>query len=414
MHEEPSSAWNLRTIRQAARVLGAQSSWVGDVQGAARAQRVVRDMLERRGIATEMFHVPGTMPLVVAGSGPVLLVTFLDDTNLTAKEHQGAPPVMRDNVAVSPGIIRKAGVLAAVGALIASPRNEQLFTLAIEADRHAGSASLEQWLDRTGKRFSAALCEVVDLPAPAPAVFPAATGRLVVHITLDRERGGIEDLYGGVVSDLGHRVAAIVASIKSLDAEVALPGFYDTVVPPSSADIHALDAIAKPFGTLIRQLDDDREDSVNDRHAAMAVFLAPSIVVRGLSLAENGPFLPRSATATLDIQLVPGQHTPTVLRSIIERAEALAPSCRVTASVVRPPVVGQLRERIDGLKGVTSVPVAPGSTPAGLIEERGTPTLGYAVVARETGITEEAVDLRRIEAGTETIRSIAAAVLPRR
>jgi acetylornithine deacetylase/succinyl-diaminopimelate desuccinylase-like protein len=414
MDAESSSTWNLRTIRQFARVLGAQSSWVGDIQGTARAQRVVRDMLERRGVTTETFHVPGTMPLVIAGAGPILLVTFLDDSNLTARLHDGSPPVVRDSIATAPGIIRKAGVLAALGALAGSATTELAVTLAIEADRHSGSVAMEHWLDRSGKRFTAALCEVVDLPIPTPAVFPSAAGRMIVKVTIERQRGDVEDTFGGVVSDLGHQIAALVASLKSLDSEIGIPGYYDSVLAPSSADIDALDDISAPIGDWLREVDDQNYEPLSDRHGSMAMFFAPSIVVRGINVADSSPFLPRFASATLDVRLTPGQHPQAVLRTIAERVRSISADGHVAASLVRPPVVGKLRDRLEPNRGVRVVPIAPGATPAGLLEERGTPTLGYAVVNRDAGANHESVDLNRVMSGSETIVSLATTLASQR
>lgn len=413
MDADAAASWNLRTIRQAARVLGAQPSWVGDVQSTARAQRVVRDMLERRGFPTETFHVPGSMPLVIAGNGPILITTFLDDPFPGAQQHDGSPPAMHDNIASAPGITRKAGVLAALGALFGS-NNGQMFTLAVEADRHAGSVAIERWLDRSGKRFVAGLCEAVDLPVPTPIIFPSAFGRMLVSITIERHSSIIEDTYGGVAPDLGHLLASVVATLKSSDAEVEVPGFYDTVLVPTSAEIDALDGVTQCVGTWLQSFSGANGDRPADRHNTMALFFAPAVAVRSLSVNDNGPFLPSTAQAHIDIRLTPGQQPAAVLRAVAERVRTIAPHGQVTALLSRPPVVGKLRDRVEPLAGVRIIALAPGSTPAGLLEERGTPTLGYAVVGRDAPSSVESVDLNRVLDGSSLLRSLATQLMARR
>jgi acetylornithine deacetylase/succinyl-diaminopimelate desuccinylase-like protein len=350
------------------------------------------------------------MPLIIAGSGPILIVTFLDDSNESARLHDGHPPVIRESVATSPGIIRKAGVLAALAALTSEGQGPEQFTLAVEADRHSGSLALEHWLERNGRRFSTALCEAVDLPVPTPVLYASAAGRMTITVTIERLEREVEDIFGGVVSDLGHQIALIIASLKSADSEIALPGYYDNVQPPTNADIDSLDALAPAIEDWLRDLSDTPPHALAARHNTLAFFFAPSIVVRSVSVVESSPFLASSASATLDVYLVPGQHPPSVLRAVTTRVKSIAPHGRVSASVVRPPVVGQLRDRVEQVNGPLMAPIAPGNSPAGLLEERGTPTLGYAVVDRRSSGAAESVDLNRIVAGAELIRDVASAL----
>lgn len=393
-------------------MLGAQPSRAGDAAGCARALRLVRDMLKRRGAPTEWFQVPGVMPLLVAGNGPVLLVTYLDDPHPTGEDTPAPPPRVSGETASGAGVTRKAGVLAACGALSLAGADAP-FTLVVEVDRHAGSAALDAWLRASGRRFSAALWEVVDLPIPVPTLFKEAFGVARMRVSARLHTRPVETLYAGVLSDAGHQLAAALAALKSPDLEVLLPRFYDEITPPGSGELRDVEAVSGAIGAWLTGVTRGDGESLSATHLALGVFCAPALFVREFVMQDAGAFIASAASATIEARIMPGQTPVGVARAITDFMQRRLPGAEVETLVVRPPALGQLVEAAGLGEALPVLPAAPGDTPAGTLEGFGISTAGYAVVGRTPHGEAERVALPTIGAGAALLSALGRGIVAR-
>ncbi len=398
------AGWDSATLRRSMRLLAAHSTHHSDVQSAARALRLIRDMLQRRNIPVELFQLPGMMPLIVAGRGPILVNTYLDDSNPSSIPHGGDPPVITDEEATGPGTIRKAGLLAVVGAFLSSPDVPRHATLLIEADRHSGSAALEAWLQSSSRRLVAGLYEVADLPVPAPALYTAATGVVELDITVQRDLGSVEQFYGGVLPDVGHQLVEAISALKSRDAEVLVPGFYDHVVAPDPTGMAALNNVASSVGAWISRTVGSSEELLNASHLTLGVFCAPALLIRELDMAPAGPYLPHAARATIELRVMPGQDVHALIAGTRAFITARLPAARVEPLLVRKPATGWSGS-MAGVNAAT-LPISPGNSPAGLIESTGIPTLGFATASRNPAALQESVRFSSIINGSELVNTL--------
>jgi hypothetical protein len=345
------------------------------------------------------------MPLLVAGDGPILVVSYLDDAHPAALAHDGTPPLIESDVVSGPGITRKAGVLAACGALFGVEDDALPVTLVVETDRHAGSVALETWLETSGRRFSGAWWEAVDLPINAPAMFRAGMGRLVASVQATADRPPVEAVYAGVVQDIGHELALAIGGLKSSDAEVLLAGFYDDVSVPTIDEMADIDRIAPQVarwaapGALA-------EAEVRADHIALGAFVAPALLVRELHVDDAGPYVATTATATVDIRLTPGQSPSAVLLALAHYLRERLPGVLVEPALTRQPGSGRLLQLAGLAELLPTLPVAPGDSPAGVIEASGVPNAGFATVARRAPDEPERVGLATIASGSDVLRSL--------
>lgn len=393
------------TIRRMLRVLGAMPAYVGDPDSVERAARFVHDRMARSGAIVEWYQPEGFSPLVIIGDGPILLATYMDDADPYASSHSGQPPSFRDTAVSGPGILRKAGVVAAAAAELDPDRGGR-FTMVVETDRNAGSLTLEHWLHEDPQPFKAGIWEATDLPIPAPTIIHSASGCLTLRISVNANHHFAELHYGGVVSDVGRLLADSISQLVSQDHEVRLDGFYDGI---DDVDAEAMEVYQEMTGRIAawlhRVAPGDAE--MPPSHLAMGVFLAPGIVVRSLQLTDRQPYLPITAEAVIDIHLVPGQNPRVVGQSAIRYFKERVPGAHVETLMLRPPVVGKaniaaLREAYPRvLKAV------PGLNPAGVIESYGIPTVGYASVGRNPENTSGRVTLEDAVNGARLIQALA-------
>lgn len=400
------TAWDSSAIRRAILLLGSHSPRVDDQQSTARALRLVWDIIHRRGAATEIFQLPGTMPLVVVGHGPVLLTTYLDDPHPFAQVEEPDPPSIIDGIVKAPGITRKAGLLSVLGAILGSDSVADEVTLAIEADRHTGSQAFAPWLDGSERQFTAAICEVADIPVPAPAIFLSNTGLVTVTVTLRASTDAVESVYGGVQPDIAHDLIATLASLKSSEGEVLIPGFYDGVLTPDTDGLGTLQRVAAPVGAWLTRGAPPSDDRLSSSHLTLGAFLAPSIIIRDVQLISTNPYLPSEVSATIDARVMPGQDATAVARAIHEYVRNRIPDASIASPILRP------ASRPPALDPATLgtlapvIPVAAGNAPSGLLDSVGIPTIGFSTVWRDPTLQEEQVTLASIEAHAQTIQAI--------
>jgi hypothetical protein len=399
------AAWDLATIRRAIQLLGAHQSRSGDAQSIARAVRYIWDFLQRRGVSAEIFQLPGLMPLIIAGNGPVMVVSHIDSLNMSEFQAEPGPPEIRNDIAHGPGVVRKAGVLAAAGSLLCDAAACPI-TLVIEADRHQGSRAVEAWLSEVKPLVQAAVVESVDLPVDAPAIYRGAAGLLVATIELPASAPLSLEVYRSVLPDIGHQLAEILSALKSRDAEVMLPSFYDGVEPPEQSEMDTLRSVATTVGARLASTP-DAEDLLPAAHLTLGMFATPSLTIREMHfsvLADHGGI---GASATIEVRLMPGQSIDAAEASLRSFVAERTPHATITVVLRRPAARGVDALIIPEEVGATRLPVAPGNSPAGLIEARGIATLGFQTISPGTDPTSEQSSLADILNGAEFIRRIA-------
>ncbi len=398
--------WDTTAILRALRLLVSHSPRIDDPQSTARALRLVWDIIQRRGAPTEIFQLPGTMPLVVVGHGPILLLTHLDDPHPMAQVDDPGPPSIVGDIVAAPGITRKAGVLAVLGSVLADETIAEKVTLVIEADRHDGSKAFASWLDDTDRDIVGALFDVADLPIPAPAIFLASTGVVTIGITVQNVGATVERAYGGVQTDVGHQMVSTLSALKSIEGEVLVPGFYDGVVTPDVDGLGALQRVAWSVGAWLTRGIPPSENQLSSSHLTLGAFLAPSIVVRDVRLDGAGPYLASRATAIVEALIMPGQDAPAVARSIAMFVVDRIPTAQVETLLVRPAARSSAIDRLSLEEIAPVIPVATGDSPAGLLDNIAIPTLGFSTVWRDPTALQEETSIASIAEHSRTVQEL--------
>ncbi len=398
--------WDLTAIRRAIRLLGSHSPRVLEPKSTARALQLVWDILQRRGIQTEIFQVPGTMPMLVAGTGPILLITHLDDPHPLAQSATFGPPAMDGDVVIAPGITRKAAVLSAIGAVLGNDSIAELVTLVVETDRHEGSRAFAHWFDSVDWNFDAAVYEVADLPIPAPALYVAASGLVAMRITISDDENPIERVYGGVRTDVGHQLASLIAATKSPDGEVLIPDFYEGVITPKDEELAALQQVASSVGAWVNRGTPPSENGLSPLHLTLGSFITPSITVRNVQIDGNGPYLANRASAIVEARIMPGQDAAAIQRAISRFALDAIPTANVETLLIRAAAKSSSFDANELDRIATVIPIAAGNSPAGLLDTVLIPTLGFSTVWRDPAIKDERVTLSSIAEHDQIIQNI--------
>src|SRR5262249_36606834 len=117
--------------------------------------------------------------------------------------------------------------------------------LILDGQEEVGSPQMPAFVEQMRSRLQGALmCVTADGPTrleERPEIVFGVRGSLQLRLTV---RTAATDLHSGnwgnLVPSAAWRLASILAGLKGPDGRVAIPGFYDGVVPPTELERQAL------------------------------------------------------------------------------------------------------------------------------------------------------------------------------
>jgi acetylornithine deacetylase/succinyl-diaminopimelate desuccinylase-like protein len=204
----------------------------------------------------------------------------------------------------------------------------------IEGEEEYSSANLDAWLERERERLTADLVVVSDtgfFDGNLPEITIGLRGLMYLQVDV---RGPRLDLhsgqYGGTVRNAAEALGMILAGLHDAEGRVAVPGFYDAVLPLSAeerAETARLpfDEAAYAAETGVSSFPGEAGYSLLERRGAR-----PTIDVNGLWGGFQGEgsktIIPASAHAKISCRLVPDQDPARIFEQVRARILDLAPS----------------------------------------------------------------------------------------
>jgi acetylornithine deacetylase/succinyl-diaminopimelate desuccinylase-like protein len=228
----------------------AAAEWVASSLRTIGVEHV--EISETRGhpiVYGDWLHADGAPTAVVYAHYDVQPVGPLDEWETDPFE-----PVIRGDRMVARGAADDKGQihihLSAAEALLATRGTLPInLRFVFEGDEESSSVGLDAWLAVNRDRLAADLAVVSDtgffdgnLPALTIGLRGLAYAQIdVTGTAIDLHSG----TYGGAVQNPANALAVILAGLKGPDGRIAIPGFYDDVVPLSATDRAAYAAL--PF-----------------------------------------------------------------------------------------------------------------------------------------------------------------------
>ena len=224
-------------------------------------------------------------------------------------------------------------ILKAIEALRNANNLDCPLTLVIEGEEESGSAGLESKLHSWADDLKADILMVCDTGALRPGV-PCMTMGIRGLVSLELTLGGIKhDLHsgghGGLVKNPAVEMARLIASLHHPDGSIAIPGYYDGVLPFSSKEREmAQRSSVKPedYERLVGvpPLGGEAGLTITERRG-----IRPTIEVNGLTSGYSGPgtktIIPSRATVKITSRLVAEQNPERCLGLLLQHIERNAP-----------------------------------------------------------------------------------------
>lgn len=315
----------------------------GDTRAAARW---VLAQMERLGLSAQIFET-ARHPVVFAQSEPVadsptLLVYGHYDVQPPdpLNEWRSPPfaPVVADGCIVARGATDDKGQfltwLKALEAFrttgTALPVNLKFI---VEGEEEIGSPNLAGFLDRQAALLRADAVAVSDgsqFARGIPAITYGLRGLSYFQIDVTGPRTDLHSgVFGGVLRNPAQALAGILARLKNPDDTVAVPGFYDAVLPLEDWERKEMASLPVDLDALkaylgIPEFVGEPGYSVIERKSAR-----PTLDVNGVWGGFSGEgaktVIPARAGAKVSMRLVPDQDPATVSRLFRQYVESLVP-----------------------------------------------------------------------------------------
>jgi acetylornithine deacetylase/succinyl-diaminopimelate desuccinylase-like protein len=316
-----------------------------------RAAEFVRAWLERAGLEHAQLidsTEAGAHPVVYAdwthapGQPTLLLYGHYDVQPPDPMEEWISPPfepTIRDGNLYARGAADDKGQLFILMESVAQSLRENHGNLPVnvkflvEGEEESGGRHIEHFVNENASALSADAAVICDTAMFAPGIPSITTGlRGIVYGEIHVE-GAAHDLhsgdYGGVAPNALEAVAQIIASLKSRDGKILIPDFYDSVMPPSAAELDAWKRL--PFDAedfRRREVGSPALTGESGFDVLTRIWARPTLEVHGILGGYTGEgaktVIPASASAKISVRLVPGQNPGEVAAQL---AAAVASAC---------------------------------------------------------------------------------------
>ncbi len=396
----------------------AQPSVAAQNLGLRECAELVQAMLEKRGFQAEITPTDGA-PVVFAqrggagtpGADRVLLIyNHYDVQPPEPLELWESPPYQltrRDGKLYARGVSDDKGQLTsrllAIDALLAT-FGELPCTIkfVVEGEEEVSSLHLKDYIEANQEKLAADACiwefGGVDHRG-VPMQYLGLRGICYVELSVETAKiDAHSGLGGSIFPNAAWRLTWALSSLKGPDERIRIPGFYDSVVPPSDYDCElmaALNEVADEYKErygieyFLKGMTDGPE-------LRIAEVFEPTCTICGLNSGYQGPgpktVLPARASAKVDFRLVPNQKPEEVLAQLRAHLDAEGFSdVHVELLGAEPPArtdpnhpfVNQVVELAEPVYGMPmqKVPMTGGSGPNHPFIE----TLGLPVVTAGAG-----------------------------
>jgi acetylornithine deacetylase/succinyl-diaminopimelate desuccinylase-like protein len=190
----------------------------------------------------------------------------------------------------------------------------------LEGEEEVGSKGLPLFIETHREELKADLVYASDGPrhfSGRPTIHLGFRGLLKMRLTVQNEVG--ESVHSGnfgeIIRNPAWDLVQLLASMKTPEGEVTVPGFYDDVAPCSDVERQAMESIPELNEGVRRRFAFLRGHTPEGHWLDEQLMFRPTLTINGFDSGMESTIIPGQATAFLDVRLVKDM-TP---RSIFER-----------------------------------------------------------------------------------------------
>ena len=370
----------------------------------------VEQLLAESGFTTRQLRLEGAAPAVygeLRGRSPytLLLYNHYDVQPADPLELWESPPfspAIRDGCLFARGAADNKGQIATRLAVIRALRTAHGelpigIRWIIEGEEEMGSTNFAEIARQHASLLHADAAFWEGSPTDTggrPEIAIGFKGVLAFRLDIETMNGDAHSGSAGVLPSAPWRLIEAINAIRNIDGQVMLPGFRDTVVPPSDGELAALDDFGDSLEAELRDAYGVERfvDGLSGAGFRHRLAFEPSFNIAGIATGYRGAGMktvtPSKASAWFDFRLVPDQRCADVLTALRARLEdagfgdvevtVLAEADPISTPIDHPLVrqVAAITQRVAGTAPLIN-PMVPGSLPllAALRDHVGVPGL---------------------------------------
>lgn len=206
-------------------------------------------------------------------------------------------------------------------------------TFVIEGEEEVGSKSLGGFLKNNVKDLRCDAVVISDNGLPdlkLPALTYALRGILAVEVTLHGPSRDLHSgIFGGAVDNPAMALCQLLAQLRDKRGRIAIPGFYDDVVPLSAYERKQLARLPHKDGAMCRFLGVPKLFGEQGYTATEQRSARPTIEINGMTSGYQGEgsktIIPSWARAKLTFRLVPNQKPDRIKAAVLKQLKRLCP-----------------------------------------------------------------------------------------
>lgn len=209
----------------------------------------------------------------------------------------------------------------------------------VEGEEEGGSEHTEGLIRGLSEKLACDAVIVSDSPMFAegyPSICVGLRGLAYGEVIVDGPRGDLHSgSFGGGVANPANVLCAMLAALHDPDGRVAIPGFYDAVVPLTQAQRKALTDLPFDENAWLETTGAPAVFGERGHSTLERIWARPTIDINGIKSGYIGEgaktIVPRRASAKLSARLVANQQPETILLLMEQFLKEVAPpSVKVT------------------------------------------------------------------------------------
>jgi acetylornithine deacetylase/succinyl-diaminopimelate desuccinylase-like protein len=302
--------------------------------GIEETSALVARRLERLGAEVQTLRLPNAAPVIYGSRGQGQRTQLIYDhydvqppEPLELWQTPAFEPSVRDGKLYARGVADNKGNLMlrlqAIESWLATEGELPIrIKFLVEGEEEIGSIHLEQFCHQHASllRADGCLWETGGFNAlEQPAIHCGAKGICYVELIA---RGASHDLHSANATSVPNpawRLAWALATLKTPDERILIPGFYDRVRPPSEADLRALESIPRDDDALLKDFGiNSFLGGLRGVERLKVHLFGPTCTICGLVAGYTGAgsktVLPAEARAKIDFRMVPDQDPHEIVR----------------------------------------------------------------------------------------------------
>jgi acetylornithine deacetylase/succinyl-diaminopimelate desuccinylase-like protein len=204
----------------------------------------------------------------------------------------------------------------------------------IEGEEEIGSPHLGKFLEshREELKCDAVVISDTSMAGPGfPAIVHGLRGIACLETKITGPKADLHSgMFGGAVANPAMELVRLLAKLHNPDGSIAVPGFYDEVLPVGESERNGWRNI--PFDNqAILEATGAPELSGEEKFTALErLWIRPTAEINGLTGGYQGTgsktIIPREAGAKLSFRLVPNQQPDVIAANVREYLQSLCPT----------------------------------------------------------------------------------------